>query len=372
MGNVPPSAYCNVTEPFASLPICCAGGKGTVLGGGRPFPGIDEFSRGGLAILYLVFLLWTFVGVALAADVFMSAIEEITSQESTVTTQSKDGKIRRFRARVWNPTVANLTLMALGSSAPEILLSLIELLFGEMYSGDLGPSTIVGSAAFNLLVIIAVCVVAIPATDCRRIATPRVYVVTAFFSVFAYLWLVIILQGTSPDIINLPEAILTFAFFPLLVLVAFCADKVSTSDEWRAAHPMLASLFCLGKGSEAAGRSSGSLESIPVRASVLLSLKAPDGSPASKEDVLAALRILKRQAAATGVKEEEMLNELYKELQKGPQAPRSRAYYRVNAVRKLTGQVRVCVGGGAHRGAHRGTLRRGSIRAPGSTSRTAM
>ena len=117
MGNVPPSAYCNVTEPFASLPICCAGGKGTVLGGSRPFPGIDEFSRGGLAILYLVFLLWTFVGVALAADVFMSAIEEITSQESTVTTQSKDGKIRRFRARVWNPTVANLTLMALGSSA---------------------------------------------------------------------------------------------------------------------------------------------------------------------------------------------------------------------------------------------------------------
>jgi solute carrier family 8 (sodium/calcium exchanger) len=27
---------------------------------------------------------------------------------------------------LWNPTVANLTLMALGSSAPEILLNVIE------------------------------------------------------------------------------------------------------------------------------------------------------------------------------------------------------------------------------------------------------
>lgn len=27
---------------------------------------------------------------------------------------------------VWNPTIANLSLMALGSSAPEILLSVIE------------------------------------------------------------------------------------------------------------------------------------------------------------------------------------------------------------------------------------------------------
>lgn len=32
--------------------------------------------------------------------------------------------------RVWNPTIANLTLVALGSSAPEILLCFIEL-FGK-------------------------------------------------------------------------------------------------------------------------------------------------------------------------------------------------------------------------------------------------
>ena len=66
-----------------------------------------------------------------------------------------------FTVTVWNATVANLTLMALGSSAPEILLSLIEIGSNRFYSGELGPSTIVGSAAFNLLVISAVCVVAV-------------------------------------------------------------------------------------------------------------------------------------------------------------------------------------------------------------------
>ena len=64
--------------------------------------------------------------------------------------------------QVWNPTIANLSLMALGSSAPEIILSVIEVVAGNFFAGALGPSTIVGSAAFNLLVIIAVCIMAIP------------------------------------------------------------------------------------------------------------------------------------------------------------------------------------------------------------------
>lgn len=45
---------------------------------------------------------------------------------------------------VWNPTVANLTLMALGSSAPEILLSIIEVVGNQFHAGELGPGTIVG------------------------------------------------------------------------------------------------------------------------------------------------------------------------------------------------------------------------------------
>ena len=81
----------------------------------------------------------------------------------------KNVKAKAYYVRVWNPTIANLTLMALGSSAPEILLSVIELFGNRMYAGELGPSTIVGSAAFNLLMILAICVVCIPDGASRRI-----------------------------------------------------------------------------------------------------------------------------------------------------------------------------------------------------------
>ena len=47
----------------------------------------------------------------------MAAIECITSQEKKVYLEKK-----AYFVKSWNPTIANLTLMALGSSAPEILL----------------------------------------------------------------------------------------------------------------------------------------------------------------------------------------------------------------------------------------------------------
>ena len=50
--------------------------------------------------------------------------------------------------------MANLTLMALGSSAPEILLAVVETCALTFQAGDLGPGTIVGSAAFNLLFVV--------------------------------------------------------------------------------------------------------------------------------------------------------------------------------------------------------------------------
>ena len=120
--------------------------------------------NGANTILFLSLLLWAFLGVAIAADVFMAGIEKITSEETTI---ERDGVV--YTINVWNATIANLTLMALGSSAPEILLSVIEIVGGSFYAGELGPSTIVGSAAFNMLVISAVCVTAIPDGGGRRI-----------------------------------------------------------------------------------------------------------------------------------------------------------------------------------------------------------
>ena len=55
------------------------------------------------------------------------AIEVITSQTQIKEIKDSQGNvIGTIEEIVWNPTVANLSLMALGSSAPEIMLSVIE------------------------------------------------------------------------------------------------------------------------------------------------------------------------------------------------------------------------------------------------------
>ena len=92
-------------------------------------------------------------------------------------------------------------------------------------TGELGPSTIVGSAAFNLFCIMAVCVTCLPAGETRKIADLGVFGVTAVCSVFAYIWLLVILVAATPDVVTITEGALTFGFFPLLVMAAYAADK---------------------------------------------------------------------------------------------------------------------------------------------------
>ena len=55
-----------------------------------------------------------------------------------------------------------------GSSAPEILLAIIGIISNNFEAEALGSGTIVGSAAFNLLAISAVCIVGIPSGETRR------------------------------------------------------------------------------------------------------------------------------------------------------------------------------------------------------------
>ncbi|CAE7775246.1 SLC8A2 [Symbiodinium sp. CCMP2592] len=92
------------------------------------------------------------------------------------------------------------------------------------FAGELGPSTIVGSAAFNLFCIVAVCVVAVPAGEQRQIKDLGVFWVTAGFSIFAYLWLVVIVQVNSPNVVELWEALLTLAWLPVLITVSYLTD----------------------------------------------------------------------------------------------------------------------------------------------------
>ncbi|XP_072231558.1 sodium/calcium exchanger 2a [Leuresthes tenuis] len=181
--------------------------------------------QAGRAIIYFVCLMYMFLGVSIIADRFMASIEVITSQEKEVTITKPNGETTVMTVRVWNETVSNLTLMALGSSAPEILLSLIEVCGHNFDAGELGPGTIVGSAAFNMFVIVGLCVWVIPEGETRKIKHLRVFFITAFWSIFAYIWLYLILAVISPGIVEVWEAIVTLLYFPVCVILAWIADR---------------------------------------------------------------------------------------------------------------------------------------------------
>jgi len=183
----------------------------------------NDGGRYGVVIFLVLFLGWCFMGVALISDVFMGAIEKITSKKARKFDKERN---RYTTVTVWNSTVANLTLMALGSSAPEIMLNVIGIIKDDFEVSTLGPSTIVGSAAFNLLVIIAVCVMAIPDGETRYIKEFPTYVCTAVFSLFAYLWLCIIIEldAFGKNTVSVAEGTMTFLWFPILVGLAYLLD----------------------------------------------------------------------------------------------------------------------------------------------------
>ncbi|XP_078518276.1 sodium/calcium exchanger 1-like isoform X1 [Lissotriton helveticus] len=182
----------------------------------------DKVAR---AIVYFVALIYMFLGMSIIADRFMASIEVITSQEKEITIKKPNGETSTTTIRIWNETVSNLTLMALGSSAPEILLSIIEIVGHNFEAGDMGPSTIVGSAAFNMFVIIAICVYVVPEGETRKIKHLRVFFVTASWSIFAYIWLYLILAFFSPGEVEVWEGLLTFLFFPICVVQSWIADR---------------------------------------------------------------------------------------------------------------------------------------------------
>lgn len=190
--------------------------------------GDEPLYRTLLGVLALCGLVFFFYGIAVVADVFMASIETVTNRRAIVLTA--DG--RPVTQKVWNETVATLTLMALGSSAPEISLAVVDIFKKGFRFGALGPSTIVGSAAFNLLVIVAVCIITIPSDEVRWIKNIPAFYVTALFSLLAYAWMAFILSVCSPQTVDLWEAVMTFLLFPLMVYVSYKTDRGDLDQLW--------------------------------------------------------------------------------------------------------------------------------------------
>jgi solute carrier family 8 (sodium/calcium exchanger) len=133
--------------------------------------------------------------------------------------------------------------MALGSSAPEIMLAVIEqaLLLGKEQGDSLGVFTIIGSAAFNLFIITSICIISVPSPDVKFIKEFGVFLTTTFYSIFAYVWMLIVVQYISPGVIEPWEAWVTVGYMPVFVLHSYaqdsgwwfykCKSKSSVSDE---------------------------------------------------------------------------------------------------------------------------------------------
>ncbi|XP_050982883.1 sodium/calcium exchanger 3 isoform X2 [Labeo rohita] len=298
----------------------------------------DKIAR---VIVYFVAMIYMFLGVSIIADRFMAAIEVITSQEKEVIIKRPNGETTTTTIRVWNETVSNLTLMALGSSAPEILLSVIEVCGHEFYAGELGPSTIVGSAAFNMFVIIGLCVSVIPEGEVRKVKHLRVFFVTAAWSMFAYVWLYMILAVFSPNVVQVWEGLLTLAFFPICVVLAWVADrrllfykfmhKKYRTDKHRGV--IIETEGDRSKGIEMDGKMMNSHFVDGGAASNLMGLIEGKEVDESRRDMIRILKDLKQKHPE---KELDQLVEMANYYALSHQQ-KSRAFYRIQATRMMTG-----------------------------------
>ncbi|KAJ1623900.1 hypothetical protein T492DRAFT_845170 [Pavlovales sp. CCMP2436] len=210
------------------------------------------------AALYFAGLLWTFLGVAIVADIFMAAIEQQRFQQPRAVDLAAGTRLRpsepgypsepgclQVTSKTRPITVTNKE----GTSK----IYHVQVTSHNFFSGDLGPSTIVGSAAYNLMYdlcddfgrlfwrraasssyspyvpgvnvrirdtnpsnplicdwplailavgILAVCILVIPDGETRSIEQYGVFLTTASFSILAYLWLAYILLFSSPSIVE--------------------------------------------------------------------------------------------------------------------------------------------------------------------------
>ncbi|XP_042593260.1 sodium/calcium exchanger 3 isoform X3 [Cyprinus carpio] len=299
----------------------------------------DKIAR---VIVYFVAMIYMFLGVSIIADRFMAAIEVITSQEKEIIIKRPNGETTTTTIRVWNETVSNLTLMALGSSAPEILLSVIEICGHEFHAGELGPATIVGSAAFNMFVIIGLCVSVIPEGEVRKVKHLRVFFVTAAWSMFAYIWLYMILAVFSPNVVQVWEGLLTLAFFPICVILAWVADrrllfykfmhkKYRTDKHHRGV--IIETEGDRSKGIEMDGKMMNSHFVDGGAASNLMGLIEGKEVDESRRDMIRILKDLKQKHPE---KELDQLVEMANYYALSHQQ-KSRAFYRIQATRMMTG-----------------------------------
>ncbi|HEY54176.1 MAG TPA: hypothetical protein G4N94_12060, partial [Caldilineae bacterium] len=119
--------------------------------------------------------------------------------------------------------VAGASLMAMGSSAPELAIALLALFTASGAHSDVGIGTIVGSAVFNILVITGVSAIARPANISWRVVVRDV--VMYVFGVA--LLLVTIFDGE----VTIPEALVYLAAYAVYLYILFRWESFAPGKE---------------------------------------------------------------------------------------------------------------------------------------------
>ena len=144
-----------------------------------------------LITFHFIGVLYMFLALAIVCDeFFVPALEEMSSG-------------RRMNLSM---DVAGATLMAAGGSAPELFTSL----FGTFQESEVGFGTIVGSAVFNVLFVIAMC--ALMSKEVLSLTWWPLFRDSTYYAIGLGV-LAIFIGVTSKNVIEIWEAIILFALY---------------------------------------------------------------------------------------------------------------------------------------------------------------
>ena len=157
-------------------------------------------------------------------------------------------------------------------------------------------------------------VAVIPFGETRRIQTFPVFIVTMIFSLFSYIWLLIILVFVSPRRVEVWEAGATLGFIPVIIITSYMAEK-----GW------FDVIFCQGTN-KVKDMENGD---IPSGQGFF------EGGKVTKENMADFIKEMKK----TGLTDEEASQMAAAKI--ADSKPKSRMYYKIGASREMAGGKKV-------------------------------
>lgn len=136
------------------------------------------------AVFYAIAVLYLLIGIAIICDDFFCPSLDVLADWLNLT-----------------PDVSGATLMAAGSSAPELFTAAV----GTFQRSDVGFGTVVGSAVFNILFVVGICVLV---TKIPLKITWWPLMRDSFFYLLTIVMLAIFFGVNTPNVIEFYEALI--------------------------------------------------------------------------------------------------------------------------------------------------------------------